>query len=298
VVALLLKDPRVHVTLDDNMGRTPLWHASSEGNLEVIEWLIASGEDLGDIGHAKGNWDGEEYTPLEIARKENMTEAVSVLQRFIANPALTRHELRVRLGFTEALAAEVFALTVFLCDGLLQLKPAIVTTTTRFFAIAKRLPMELQMILCNFVAGSKKQNILRKGSNTKIDFNFVLFPLFFDPRKKRKPNLKNFSSFQFIHSVVVTVDAHDSYLRKSFLFSSFWLRAVVPQQLWLGSQARRWLGCFGQRFQFCLCSLSASSSLPPPLPPPLPPLRLPLALLSSLLVLNIRIQGKGGKGRN
>jgi len=129
-----------------------------------------------------------------------MTEAVSVLQRFIANPALTRHELRVRLGFTEALAAEVFALTVFLCDGLLQLKPAIVTTTTRFFAIAKRLPMELQMILCNFVAGSKKQNILRKdsevafkslarillsqsktsieSSNTKIGFNFVLFPLF------------------------------------------------------------------------------------------------------------------------
>jgi len=67
VVQLLLRDPRVDVTLDDNMGRTPLWHASSEGNLEVIEWLIASGEDLGDIGHAKGNWDTR---PLKLQERK------------------------------------------------------------------------------------------------------------------------------------------------------------------------------------------------------------------------------------
>ena len=53
VIRLLLKDPRVDATLHDHRGRTSLWNASSEGHHEVIEWLIASGRDLGDV--KKGN---------------------------------------------------------------------------------------------------------------------------------------------------------------------------------------------------------------------------------------------------
>jgi len=171
VVRLLLKDPRVDVTLDDNTGRTPLWWASLYESHKVIEWLIASGRDLGDIENKKGNfWDGIDYTAMEIAREENKTDVVSLLERFIAIPAQTRHELRVRLGVLDALAAEVFALTVFLCDNLLQLTPASHPAATPnpaaaaipFFAIAKRLPMELQMILCRRAVGSMKQSILRK----------------------------------------------------------------------------------------------------------------------------------------
>ena len=78
----------------------------------------------------------------------------------------------MKFGVLAALAAEVFALTVFLCDDLLQLKPAFHLAATpyhaasaiRFFTIAKRLPMELQMILCHGAVGSMKQNILRKDS--------------------------------------------------------------------------------------------------------------------------------------
>ena len=72
----------------------------------------------------------------------------------------------------DELAAEVFALTVFLCDDLLQLKPAShqaatpdpTTAATRFFTISAKLPMELQMILCHRAVGSMQQNILRKDS--------------------------------------------------------------------------------------------------------------------------------------
>jgi len=170
VVQVLLKDPRVDVTLDDDRGRTPLWYASYYGKHEVIEWLIASGRDLGDIENKKVQelGGGEDYTALEIAREfKNKTEVVSVLERFIANPTLTRHELRVKLGALDEVAAEVFALTVFLFDDLLQLKPANAMLTanpasaaaTRFFASAAKLPMELQMILCHRAVGSMKQNI-------------------------------------------------------------------------------------------------------------------------------------------
>jgi len=171
VVEVLLKDPRVDVTLEDNWQRIPLWYASLGGKLEVVEWFIASGRDLGDIKSKKGKYDFNSYTALEIARKENKTEVVSVLERFIANPAQTRHERRVKLGILDALAAEVFALTVFLCDDLLQLKPALASTTAasaaqalRFFTMASKLPMELQMLLRHRAVGSMKQNILRQDS--------------------------------------------------------------------------------------------------------------------------------------
>ena len=92
------------------------------------------------------------YTAREIAQEMQQPEVVSLLERFVANPAHTRHELRVRLGVLDELAAEVFALTVFLCDGLLHLKLASHLATaaaaSRFFAIASKLPMELQMLLC------------------------------------------------------------------------------------------------------------------------------------------------------
>ena len=175
VVQVLLKDPRVDVTLSDHNGRTPLWWASCYGKHEVVEWLIASGRDLGDIKNKKGDYwmDGRDYHALEIARKSNKTEAVSLLERFVANPALTRYEIRVKLGLLDDLAAEIFALTVFLCDDLLQLKPAshsaatpdhAATAATRFFALASKLPLELQMILCHRAVGSTKQNILHQDS--------------------------------------------------------------------------------------------------------------------------------------
>jgi len=164
VVRLLLKDPRVDVTLHDNDGCTPLWNASFYGHHEVIEGLIASGRDLGDIENKKGRWGHRSHTALEIARERNMTEVVSLLERFIANPALTRHEVRVKLGVLKELASEVFALTVFLCDDLLRPKPASHPAATRFFTIISKLPMELQMILSHLVVGSMKQNILRKDS--------------------------------------------------------------------------------------------------------------------------------------
>jgi len=159
-------------------GSTPLWCASEHGDLEVIEWLIASGRDLGDVKNksmkAEGWEDGEvkEFTALEIAKNLGRTEVVSVLERFLDNPAQTRHEIRLKL-VPEELPAEVFALIVFLCDDLLHLKPALTiitsnpdtaTATSRFFTIALKLPMELQMILCHRVVGSMKQNILHKDS--------------------------------------------------------------------------------------------------------------------------------------
>ena len=70
VVCVLLNDPRVNVTVANDDGCTPLWHASYMGRHEVVEWLVASGKDLGDINQTKGKWRSQEYSALEIAREE------------------------------------------------------------------------------------------------------------------------------------------------------------------------------------------------------------------------------------
>ena len=168
LVVRMLKDPHVDATLDDGNGCTPLWYASRWGYCKVIEWLIASGRDLGDIENKKGNWGIENYSALEIARWQEMSEVESLLELFMANPEKIRSMVRVKLGMW-MMAAELFAIVVFLCDDLLQLKPAShpaapKPTAVRFFTIASKLPMELQMILCRRVVGSMKQNILRKDS--------------------------------------------------------------------------------------------------------------------------------------
>jgi len=97
---------------------------------------------------------------------------MSLLERLMVDLTLVRREVRVKLGVLDELAAEIFALTIFLCDDLLQLKPPLVSSkptaataaAVRFFAITKRLPMELQMLLCHRVVASSKQNILHRDS--------------------------------------------------------------------------------------------------------------------------------------
>ena len=171
---MMLNDPRVDITFPDNEGCTPLWRASSEGRHHVVKWLIASGKDLGDLNKTGKYWDSNEYTAIEAARNayiDNHTETISLLENLMVNPIQTGHQIRVELGLQDELAAEVFALTVFLCDDQFQLNStsaaapnSITTTASRFFVIASKLPMELQMVLCHRAVGSMKQNVLEKDS--------------------------------------------------------------------------------------------------------------------------------------
>jgi len=77
--------------------------------------------DLGTPGHGKTDAIGK-------AKKEGKTRVVTLLERFKENPLETRHAVRVELGLLEEVAAEMFALVVFVSDGLLQIK--VPTTTT------------------------------------------------------------------------------------------------------------------------------------------------------------------------
>jgi len=155
----MLKDSRVTVNEPDNNGHTPLWWAAYCGHSDVIKWWIASGREM-DLGKpGDGRTDA-----IGVAKEKGRAVLVTLLERFKSDAAKTRHAMRVELGFFEELAAEMFALVVFVSDGLLQIKDTTTATpAARFFNIATLLPLELQMVLC-FRLRSGKEIISGKES--------------------------------------------------------------------------------------------------------------------------------------
>ena len=123
----------------------------------MVELLIARGRDLGDLSK-KGLWKGKDCTALEIARERVLEQSASGLTSnwLHEEPDSVRRKLQEKLHLPGPQASEYFALVVFLCDGLFQFNPEAHTTSTRFFAIAQRLPMELQMILCHRILDSNR----------------------------------------------------------------------------------------------------------------------------------------------
>jgi len=158
----MLKDSRVKVNEPDKDGETPLWRAAREGHLEVIRWWIASGReiDLEEPGDSKTD-------AIGVAKKYGKTEVVTLLERFKTDAAKTRHAMRVELGWYDE-AAKMFALVVFVSDGLLQVKDTTTTPAARYFSIAAQLPLELQMVLCFRQVGSDKEII--PGNDSEVAF--------------------------------------------------------------------------------------------------------------------------------
>ena len=177
---LLLKDSRVLVTESDRYGCTPLWRAAFDGHVDPIKWWIASAweMDLGDPGDAGFSDAGfsdaigaakmmEDWNSAD--RRMMKKKALTLLERFKEDPNDTRHQVRLEIGWYDELAAEVFALVVFVSDGLLQINDTTTTTpAARFFNIARRLPLELQMVLCFLQVGSPKETI--QGKDSEVAF--------------------------------------------------------------------------------------------------------------------------------
>jgi len=163
----MLKDSRVKVNEVDVYGFTNVFWVAQYGHIDIIKWWIVSGRemDLGESGDEKAD-------AIGVAKKEGNTEVATLLERFKENPEETRHVIGVELGLVDELAAEVFALVVFVSDGILQVDNPVDSTTpaARFFRISTQLPLELQMVMCYRVVGLSKEIISRKNSEAAFKF--------------------------------------------------------------------------------------------------------------------------------
>lgn len=146
LVRLLLEDPRVRANQANYPTMNPLYVAASWGSNTVVELLIASGKSLGSI-------------PWEAFHDYNPADTLDLLEQYEADPRGTTLRMRRKHNF-RAPAAQLFALVVYLCDDYFRLRPATrATSAARFAFVASRLPMELQMRLCNLAAGFEDHTI-------------------------------------------------------------------------------------------------------------------------------------------
>jgi len=192
VVECLMSHPGVDISLVDEEGEGALHFAAREDYLEIVRVLLgavtAPGMKMGLLQHASN----EGVTPLGIAIRHDLLAIVKLLLawRGLAPAVLDRcchhsdeledllcyyeddpvsvvAELRVELGLALEDAVALFAMVVFLCDGLADLRGRMTRSNSkmqRFFSSSQRLPLELQMRLCGMVFGISRDFLLTKDT--------------------------------------------------------------------------------------------------------------------------------------
>ena len=160
---LLLKDPRVDVNECDHESgdKTALWWAARCNQVGSVKWMIAVSPVIVNV----------RQTDLEEAMKHGETELCALLRRLMANYGRTKTMLCNELGYTNPDISKLFATVVYLCDDYVRLTndtdapPNNIT----FFSITRRVPMEIQMLICRRRYGSSRDIISSRDSDAAFD---------------------------------------------------------------------------------------------------------------------------------
>ena len=91
-VLIMVKDARVDINLADNYGYSPLMRACYWGNTKIVQLLISFGRNIDilkkstkdDLGIKSGS------TALDMAKQQNNTDIVQLLQQYQNNPKETQ----------------------------------------------------------------------------------------------------------------------------------------------------------------------------------------------------------------
>ena len=152
VVRHLVTDPRVEVNTPDSGDATPLWWAGYYNYTDIVRILVASGRPLELELPGRTAKAAEKHTIFEVVSHITRANVEQLLLRFVGDSMRVRHALRRQLGMMNLATAELFALIVMVCDDYAEvIVPRQDEALTRFLAVATRLPMDLQMLLCNRV---------------------------------------------------------------------------------------------------------------------------------------------------
>jgi len=180
VILLLLADPRFDPDKPISDQTTLLWQASQNGRLVIVQHLLASGKEIDTEMRSTFNdmTAAEQGRAMVTAAKEadetedayersktNGPLCADLIDEYERDPVAVRHRLRRQPGLRESFIAHLFALVVFHSDSFVVINERLAhSDTKRFFRICARLPLEVQMIICNRAFGSPKDIILSRDS--------------------------------------------------------------------------------------------------------------------------------------
>jgi hypothetical protein len=151
---LLLQYEVIKVDVPDKYGLIPIDTLIANGDIEKLKVWIASGREIDFPEFRETIW--------ETGSKSLFKETVELYEKALRDPNTTRHFVRKELRWYDEQAAKIFALIVFLCDNFLVVRAEKKKSNEdRFFSIATRLPMELQVIVCQRLFGQDASSIPR-----------------------------------------------------------------------------------------------------------------------------------------
>jgi len=168
-VTWMLDDPRIDPNRTDNEFCTPLWFASQNGHLAVVQHLLASDwvidtKSVSTFNNTTAAQHGRKMKWLpklpndseEVHRRKSVFGPIvaDLVDEYEKDPVGVRTRLRgLPGGVQHFFIGHLFAIVVFFTDGFLLPKNTVPATTPspieRFLRISSRLPLELQMVLCN-----------------------------------------------------------------------------------------------------------------------------------------------------
>ena len=251
IVTVLLAHPLINVNQRDGNGFTGFLLACSTGRITTL-WLllqdsrveITNGDEAANLNLCLSLQVRVEVAELvmllrtekllalmaEWRREKKRIPAGRPMARFERNPLQVCHDVGVKWNVEKFMVAELYAMVVFTCDGLLALKSPKHTRKiknwkrTKFLKIAQQLPMELQMLMCNRVYSMARDGVPLKESEAAFHslgiryspqppdltaFEIVepssppRFPPRFPPRRKYRQHPKWMDAARLIWLVVV-----------------------------------------------------------------------------------------------
>jgi len=172
-VSMLLSDPRIDANRPGEHNSSPLWYATQNGHLLVVQHLLASDfpvntTRLSNINHKTAAEQGRRMVPflenkVEYQRKATGGPIIAkLIDEYQRDPDLVRQRMRQVPGVREHFIGLTFAILVFYSDSFLRARPTASQAVTRFLNIGSRLPIDLQMVVCNRLFGSPKDVITSK----------------------------------------------------------------------------------------------------------------------------------------
>jgi hypothetical protein len=166
----LLNDERIDINSEDSSGVSCVVFAILHNDIEIVEFFMLHKKFDPDAlqRRFKKNQRSETWLSLiELARYYRRYKTAKLLESYIENPELVIYQLKLKHRIPQAQALNLFALSIMCSDEYL-----LNNKKRKFFEIIVRLPIEIQMIICNFAYKiNKKDNIII--SNNDLDSAFI-----------------------------------------------------------------------------------------------------------------------------
>ena len=99
-VLMMLQDPRVDINMADDEGISPLMWACYNGYTKIVQLLISFGRNIDILKKSTKDWSGIKSgsTALDMAKQQNDTDIVQLLEQYQNNPKETQKKFRNELN--------------------------------------------------------------------------------------------------------------------------------------------------------------------------------------------------------